>query len=203
MDIPLTPVIDSIIMGKTKNASTQAKSEKVRHNRMSFIREGASVNPSQTSMPKSKDLAKQINAKASNGVESKKSSKKAKKEPTPEPSSDESESDEEISEDSSVDSDVDSESDSDSGSDSGSDAKSSVSEVNVSKSEKPKTNGHVKMDISSETVKNDDGTSESSDSSASSDEEDVARAPKTVNGGTKQSKLQEVRSSHDLDTAAP
>ena len=197
-------------MAKTKAAPVGVRPEKVKSKDISSVKDGAIVKLSQTSKSKSKDLAKQVAAKATNGVEGKKASKKAKKEPTPEPSSDESESesDEEASDVSSTDSADDSKSGTES--DSGSDAESSVSEANVGATEKPRANGDVKMDISSETVQGDADTSESSDSSTSSvssdddddddddSDEEVASAPKAVNGTAKNAKPDEVRSLDQL-----
>lgn len=192
-------------MAKTKTAPVGLKPEKVKSKDTSSVKDGAIVKLSQTSKSKSIDLAKQVAAKATNGVGGKKASKKAKKEPTPEPSSDESESesDEGASDVSSTDSADDSKSGTES--DSSSDAESSDSEANVGATEKPRANGDVKMDISSETVQGDADTSESSDSSTSSvssddddSDEEVASAPKAVNGTAKNAKPDEVRSLDQL-----
>ena len=188
-------------MAKTKAAPVEVRPEKVKSKDISSVRNGAIVKLSQTSKSKSKDLAKQVAAKATNGVEGKKASKKAKKEPTPEPSSNESESesDEEASDVSSTDSADDSKSGTES--DSGSDAESSASEANVGATEKPRANRDVKIDISSETVQGDADTSDSSNSSTSSvssDDDSDEEVAKAVNGTAKNAKPDEVRSLDQL-----
>ena len=158
-------------MGKNKSAQVVQPDKAVKSSKdsqvksLSSVKHGAVTKPSQTPKSKSKEVAKQVAAKADKAD---KKSKKAKKEPTPDPSS-ESESG--------------SEEDSASGSSSDEDSDAEVPKPNAAKSNGVKTNGAAKAAAPV-------SDSDSSESSSSSDDEADApqsSAPTAVAGAKDES----------------